>query len=83
MKYMYRFKNTHTNPCTSALVDTTVVDRVIFGVDDDDYQDNPPALPQQPLIQDNLDRNGFDSQPEQQKIKTTLLNNFSKLDLSG
>ncbi|XP_022335405.2 phosphatidylinositol 3,4,5-trisphosphate 5-phosphatase 2A-like isoform X2 [Crassostrea virginica] len=51
--------------------------------DDDDYQDNPPALPQQPLIPDNLDRNGFDSQPEQQKIKTTLLNNFSKLDLSG
>lgn len=46
-------------------------------VDDDDYQDNPNVVPPPPQ---NFGSNGFDPNPEEQKIKTTLLNNFTKID---
>eukprot|EP00105_Crassostrea_gigas_P035660 XP_019919808.1 PREDICTED: phosphatidylinositol 3,4,5-trisphosphate 5-phosphatase 2 isoform X4 [Crassostrea gigas] len=45
--------------------------------DDDDYQDNPNVVPPPPQ---NFGSNGFDPNPEEQKIKTTLLNNFTKID---
>ncbi|XP_061183284.1 phosphatidylinositol 3,4,5-trisphosphate 5-phosphatase 2-like isoform X5 [Saccostrea echinata] len=48
--------------------------------DDDDYQDNPPGVPPPPLVRENANINGLDANPEEQKIKVTLLNNFSKLD---
>uniref|UniRef100_K1QQH2 phosphatidylinositol-3,4,5-trisphosphate 5-phosphatase n=1 Tax=Magallana gigas TaxID=29159 RepID=K1QQH2_MAGGI len=44
---------------------------------DDDYQDNPNVVPPPPQ---NFGSNGFDPNPEEQKIKTTLLNNFTKID---
>ncbi|XP_062578331.1 phosphatidylinositol 3,4,5-trisphosphate 5-phosphatase 1-like isoform X1 [Saccostrea cucullata] len=48
--------------------------------DDDDYQDNPPVVPPPPMVRENVNINGLDANPEEQKIKTTLLNNFSRLD---
>lgn len=49
-------------------------------LDDDDYQDAPPSLPPHPLDQEKISSNGLDPKTEDQKIKATLLNNFSKLD---